>query len=439
MSTRRETLLAQLLGTGGGEVASRLAQLGTVALAGWMLGVEGLGLIGIAWSLTTIAQALIQGGPEMAGIPLLALASGDTDRSQASAPGVIAEVTRLKLYLALAAAPLLVLAGLVLGHGDRAAMLQLVAQICAMIVVTLGYAWALRGLLRAVEQGVIRTLQAVTALALLWPLLMVWPSPLAVPVTEAVAALLALGLARHRLDSLARSAEATRSGVRRLVGPALRLGLAGLLSTFGWLVPILAAARWAPIEQVSYLTGTMRLILGILGVIQIALQALYPALAHIHAQYPGRGRAATLSLVLFAPAVTMIGLIPLMIGAEWLVPALLGPEFVAAGPLFQALLPVLIPVALSSPVSYALMARGETSTVLSLHVLTTTTTTIGCVLAFWIAPSAWSVLVLHPLIWGQAVVTLVAGWRCGAIGRPFGGWRVLADFGLFARLIRGDR
>ena len=82
-SVRRDSLLAQFIGTSGGEAANRLAQLGSVALAGWTLGVTGLGIIGIAWSLTTIAQALTIGGPELIGIRTLVRAAANRDGSEA--------------------------------------------------------------------------------------------------------------------------------------------------------------------------------------------------------------------------------------------------------------------------------------------------------------------------------------------------------------------
>ena len=260
--SRRETLLTQLIGTGGGEAANRLGQLGTLVLAGWLLGVDGLGIIGFAWSLTTVAQALAQGGPELAGVRELARAVNGVDGPVEAPARVISEVTRLKLYLALLAVPLLVLVGLTLGHGDQAATAQLAVQVLAMIAMTLGYTWALRGLWRGVEQGVIRTVQAASTLILLWPLLSVWPSPLAVPLAEAAAAVLALGVARYRLGILVHHVSPTGAGMERLIGPSLRLGLATVLATLVWMTPIVAAARWAPIDQVSYLTGTVRLILG---------------------------------------------------------------------------------------------------------------------------------------------------------------------------------
>ena len=493
---RRDSLLAQFIGTSGGEAANRLAQLGSVALAGWTLGVTGLGIIGIAWSLTTIAQALTIGGPELIGIRTLVRAAANRDGSEApparprarsqgrgcarpasegatdvstskaimipaspdpgTSPvsgrdggpasswtrsqgrgcarpasegsldespsrleGIIAEVTRLKLYLAMAAAPVLILAGLILGHGNPAIVTQVAVQTCAMVIVTLGYAWALRGLWRAVEQGVIRTVQAGGMLVLLWGLLAVWPSPLAVPVAEAVSAALALAVARHRLGRLAQGTVPIHSSIRPLLGPSLRVGLATLLSISVWQTPVLIAALWVSVEQVSYLTGTMRLLLGLCGLLQMALQAIYPALADRYAIDPPRARVATLSLVLLAVAVAVMGTAILMACADWLAPLLLGPDFVAVGPLLRWLLPLLIPVAIVSPMLYGLIAMGHTKDIVYLQGGALVAVVPCCVLAFWALPSAWSALVLHPVIWGQAIVISVVAWRRGVIPAGF--------------------
>jgi O-antigen/teichoic acid export membrane protein len=319
----------------------------------------------------------------------------------------------------MAAAPVLILAGLILGHGNPAIVTQVAVQTCAMVIVTLGYAWALRGLWRAVEQGVIRTVQAGGMLVLLWGLLAVWPSPLAVPVAEAVSAALALAVARHRLGRLAQGTVPIHSSIRPLLGPSLRVGLATLLSISVWQTPVLIAALWVSVEQVSYLTGTMRLLLGLCGLLQMALQAIYPALADRYAIDPPRARVATLSLVLLAVAVAVMGTAILMACADWLAPLLLGPDFVAVGPLLRWLLPLLIPVAIVSPMLYGLIAMGHTKDIVYLQGGALVAVVPCCVLAFWALPSAWSALVLHPVIWGQAIVISVVAWRRGVIPAGF--------------------
>ncbi|HYD29489.1 MAG TPA: lipopolysaccharide biosynthesis protein [Azospirillaceae bacterium] len=431
LSARPPTLGVQLVVSGAGELANRLAQLCTIAMAGWMLGVSAVGVIGLAWSLTAIVQALVQGGPELAGTRLLALAEG-TPAEQAR---IIADVTRLKLMLALAVAPLLMAIQIALGRNDTAALAQLAAQTAAMIAIGWGYAWAFRGVCRFIEQGAARGAQAVGSIALLWPLLLVWPSPLAVPVAEILAALLAVAVTRHRLWSLMGDCAPSSGRLRPLAVSALTVGFSGVLSALGWLMPILAAARWAPIEQISYLTGILRLLLGISGVMHIVLQSLYPLLARVQAADAVRGRDVTLALTLQATLATLAGVILLMATANIMLPLALGPEFIAAVPVFRALAPVLVPLALHLPLSYALIGRGETMAVARIQAAVTAAAIVGSLVAFKMAPNAWSVLVLHPVLWLQAMATMWVFARHNGISRPANGWGALFDPLTIGRLL----
>jgi len=175
---------------------------------------------------------------------------------------------------------------------------------------------------------------------------------------------------------------------------------------------------------------------GVGGLLQLVLQAFYPALIHLHATDEVCGRTATFVLTLQTLALTTAGLALLAAGADWLVPLVLGPDFIAAGPLFRALLPVLIPVAIASPATYALMARGESLVLIHLQIAAAVTMTLAAIVAFQFSPTAWSALVLYPVLWGQAVVTVGVAWRLGAISYPADGWRRALDLGLLSRLIR---
>ena len=432
--TTGSRLRLQLIGTAAGEAASRLAQLGSVALVGWMLGVTALGIVGLAWSLTTIVLALIQGGPELAGVRDLVQAWHEGGEERAAK--VVAEVTRFKLCLAAAAVPLLILVGAVFSSDTPGIVPQLAIQTAAMLLTGTGYIWVFRSLWRSLEQGGLRALQAVGSLALLWPLLTLWPSPLMVPTAEVIAAGLALVLGRVWLGGLVGTAAPEWPAIRRFAGPSLRLGFTTVLATVCWLAPILIAARAADLEQVSYLTGTLRLIIGVSAVLQILLQALYPALARLYGCDAERGLCASMALILLSLAATVAGLAILMPFADWIVPTILGPGFAEAGPLFGALLPLMVPIAITSPVNYALMARGESAVLIKIQIVVTLAMVFGSAAAFAINPTAWNALVFHPVLWGQTVLTLTVAWRQGVIGRPANGWRVLRDPWLFARLIR---
>ena len=96
----------------------------------------------------------------------------------------------------------------------------------------------------------------------------------------------------------------------------------------------------------------------------------------------------------------------------------------------------MVPIAIMSPVNYALMARGESAVLIKIQIVVTLAMVFGSAAAFAINPTAWNALVFHPVLWGQTVLTLTVAWRHGVIGRPANGWRVLRDPWLFARLIR---
>lgn len=412
---RRDGLIAQLVATGAGEAASRLGQILTLALAARYLGVAGVGVAGVAWSLTAVAQTLVQGGTEPVGIGRLA--------GKTVAPArIIADTDRLKLLFAGAAMPLLLAVQLLLGGGGPA-LLQLGAQSAAMLALVLGYSWVFRGLERAFEQGALRLGQAAAGFVLTWLLLAAWPSPLALPLAEMVAALLSLAAGRHLLRGLAAGDPAGRAAsswteLRGQAEAGARLGLAAILASLGWQLPILAAARWADFVQVSYLAGIMRLVLGCNGLLQITLQAFYPILARLYAETPGRAGAMLAVLTVQAGLAGMLGVALAAGAAASLLPLILGSAFDGAVPLFRALLPVLLPVAIGSPFSYALMATGAAAALLRIQAATLAVLLPGTILGFAvIEPSAWSAMVLHPVLWGQMLASGLAARRHGLIRR----------------------
>ncbi|MGC2856645.1 oligosaccharide flippase family protein [Novispirillum sp. DQ9] len=420
---RPDRLRVQVLVTSGGEVASRLAQIVAVAVVGWSLGAEGLAVVGIAWSLTLIVQAIAQGGPDLVGVRALALAAEDPRRIRQ----VVADTGRQKLALAMAAVPLLVVFQALTGRHDAGSLGQLAAQFGAMVVVSQTHVWVFRGLGRSRDQALLRAVQTIGSLGLLVAALAVWPSPLVVPMAEAVAGLLVLMVGRARLTRLVgdRTHDAAASDWRTLLQggrAAVGLGIAGLLSHLCWQAPVMLAARWAPLEHVGYLTVVMRLFLGANGVLQIGFQALYPTLARVYATGVAQGSAVVWGMAAYAGLAAAAGAGMVALTADGLLRLIAGPEFAPAAPLLAALLPVLVPVALASPVSYGLMARGDTRAVLALQGGAAAATLAACALAFDAQPSAWAALVLHPLLWGQAVATAAVARGRGALIRPPGGW-----------------
>lgn len=415
-------LVAQLAATGGGEAAARVAQLLTVALIGQTLGVAGLGIVGLAWSLTVLVLAVVQGGPELAGVRLLGMGAP-------SSAAVIHATTVLKLRLALASIPLLFSVQWALGHSQPEALLQLAAQACAVLAVSTGFAWAFRGLYRPKEQAAIRSVQAFGGLLLLWLILQVWPSPLAAPVAECLAGLAAAAIGWHRLRSPKERPESgsLRAASSGLLTNSLALGLANLASTLGWMAPILAAARWSTLEDVSYLTGALRLLLGGVGIIQIGFQAIYPALVRLQTGDPRAAAVLIAALMIQSTAAASVTALALALIAPALTPFLLGDELAPAGPVLAALAPLLIPITFSSAISYALMGRGETRLITHIGVGAAILTALLCAVSFQVLPGPWGVLALHVAAWGQTVAICIAGHRRGVFTLRAGGWRALLD------------
>lgn len=418
-----DRLRVQVLVTSGGEVASRLAQIVAVAVVGWSLGAGGLAVAGIAWSLTLIVQAIAQGGPDLVGVRVLALAAGDPRRISQ----VVVDTGRQKLALAIAAVPFLVVFQALTGRHDAGSLWQLAAQFGALMVVSQNHVWVFRGLGRSLDQALLRAVQTVGMLGILVAALAVWSSPLVVPMAEAVAGLLVLMVGRARLARLVGGRKhpvATSDWPTLLQGgrAAVGLGIAGLLSNLCWQAPVILAARWAPLEHVGYLAVAMRLIVGANGVLQIGFQALYPTLARVYANGVAQGSAVVWGMAAYAGLAAAAGAGMVALTTDGLLRLIAGPEFAPAAPLLAALLPVLVPVALASPLSYGLMARGDTRAVLALQGSAAAATLAACALAFDNHPSSWAALVLHPLLWGQALATAAVALRRGTLIRPPTGW-----------------
>lgn len=390
-----------LLATGAGELANRAAQIVSLAVVGWVLGAEAVGVVGLAWSLCAIALSMVQIGPELAATRRLALHPGDG--------GLVATVTAMKARLAVLSVPVLVSGQLLLGHADARALAQLGAQILAMALGAMGYAWVFRSLGQAARHSRLRVVQALAFVAFLGGILALWRSPLAVPAAEALAAVLALGLGRRHLPPAGGPA-GPHGG---LVVESMRLGSATLLSTLAWMAPLLAASRFGDGEALAQITGVLRIILGCSGLLQVVFLTTYSALTALAASHPASARRATLTLALQAGLVTAVGSLGAGLLADRLVPLLLGPQLASAAPLFTALLPILVPIAVASPLAYALMRHQMSSAVMGLQAFITLCVGLGCGLAFMAEPTGWAALVLHPLLWLQAAGT---GWLAARAG-----------------------
>lgn len=428
-SDGRRGVLAHLTGMAGGEAAARIAQIAALAVAGRVLGPEGVGVIALAAAFATLAQPLIQGGPELTGIRLLSeCASGDRG-------AVVRTISRLKIRLSLTILPFCAAVAMLSGHHRPSDLAQIGLQCLGAAMAAAGYGWALRALHRPLQQAALRGLQSLGGLALACLLLRTWPSPLALPLADILAGAAVAGLGLARVSGLLSGSPPCEGGKARtpaaVIRPALALGLTGLLSSAQWMAPILIAGAILSPRDLGLVAACLRLVQGLNGILQLGLQALFPLVA-------GRPKGEAVLALTAQTTLSALGAVLVLAAiADPLVPSLLGPAFQDACPLFRRLLPVLVPVALASPAAYALMGAGENRACLTVAIQSTALTIAACALAFWFLRSPVAVpAALHPAMWAQAVVTLWTAQRLNLLdrpGRPF--WRLLDPWRL-GRMLR---
>lgn len=400
---------ARVASTGGSEIINRLTQMLSLSLVGWLLGIDGLAVVGLAWSLTTVALAIIQGGPDLIGY--VQLAAHPHDRT------IIVRINGLKLIFGAIAAPLLMAALLLLGHDDASAMRQLAAQYGAMMLAALSHVWVLRCLGRSRDQAMTRLIQAALTIGVLWGGLWLLPSPLIYPLADGLGGLCALLYARHRLGPTPDLAEPARPSLAQ-ARSALKLGTSCLLATLMWQTPVILAARWGQPQDISYLSGVIRLLSGANGLIQICLLALVPVLVGLRGQDVKRAATATAALCVHAGLACSLICLACLACGDWFIPLLLGPDMQGAAHLFKSLSPVLIPLAVSAPAVYMLVALQHETAVTLVQGAGTLLMLLGC--AIWPPdiPAIWMALILYPV---GAVMTLayaVLAERRGLLAWP---------------------
>jgi O-antigen/teichoic acid export membrane protein len=427
------SLRGQVMATGIGELATRVAQILSVSLVGWVLGAEALGIAGMAWSLAAIAVAIVQAGPELAG-------TGELPRRSAHAT-LVAEVLAIKMAGALLAVPVLLLAAWALDFDRKGAFLQLGMQVLALLATSAGHAWVFRGLGQARRQAVLRMVQAALLLVFLAAGLVFWRSPLLLPLAEAASAAVCVGLARRFLAADGMDRPRLSRPARSLVKASLSLGVASSLSQATWMMPIVAVAHAASLQDVSHLTASLRLVIGLNGVMQVLFLALFPHYGRIVAADPGRGGVVALAMTIQS-ALACLVLVALAIPlAGPILHLVFGPELGPAAPLFAALLPLLVPVALASPVTYGFIAAGRSDLATWIQGGATAVLVVGVWGAAWLGTGAWAALALHPVLWLQAGISLLLAHRFRTAVWPPGNWRLLFDprrLRRMAHVPRGD-
>ena len=418
------TVKANLVALGVAEAVARLAQLLTIALLGRALGPEGLGIVGVAWAVYQLAIPFVQYAPELMG-------ARDVARGEAI-DAIFVDLTAVKLMVAALSAALIAAGAAAFFAGDTTTQLQLLAQCPLLIAVALNGVWAFRGLRRFAAYAVIRSANSVGLLACLAAILWVFPRPVAVPIAETAAGLAAALLAYALLlgwRSLAETAARTIARLRGLgprIGEAIQFGLGSFFAGATWSIPLLAGRAFLDPAAQGHLAASIRLLLAVSALYQLALQVFHPVLAHRYSVDRAAGRNLAAALVVYALATTIPGSIALAVAAPWIVKPLLGAEFAPAASVLAALAPTLIPTIIGSVFGYALMADGRYRLYVAICAGGAAAAVIGCGLAFYVVPrpEAAGVLVLVVTLVGLAAG--VATWRLGLVSFAHVTWDQLS-------------
>jgi O-antigen/teichoic acid export membrane protein len=351
-------IVIDMLSVLGSEGVSRLAQIGIIALASRQLNASGFGIYGIAWSIQLAALSFVQTGPELVGIRF-----GAQDFDLRS---VAQRVTAWKFLMAALSMIVSAFFAIALYGASSPILVQTAVQSLVLIPLALNGAWILKACERFSEFALARSLQAVIFLILVWLLLNVWLSPLALPFAELGASSLITAAWWPRLIKrcIAPSAEAVQGGAspppyRELIKASIALALAGFFSAIFWAAPVTIAGRFLSAVDAGAVAAACRVIATIQGICIAAVQVFYPILTRTFeaTRKAGAELAGALTLILSFGALLITAFLSLTAG--WTMPLLLGDVGIPVIQLFQIWIFILVPALAGTVPAFALMAGGR--------------------------------------------------------------------------------
>lgn len=418
------TVRANLIALGTAEAIARLAQLLMIVLLGRVLGAEGLGIVGVAWAIYQLGLPFVQSAPELMGIR-------DVARGEETSK-VLAELTAVKLTLAVVATALTVGVAATFFADDPRAEFQVMAQGPLLIAVALSSVWAFRGLRRFADYAVVRIANSLALLVLLAGLLWLAPAPWVVPVAETVSGLLAAALALSLLRawrSLPAAVAKMTSGfgaLRPKMADSIQFGLGSFFAGAIWSAPLLVGRAFLdPVDQ-GHLAACLRLMLAINALFQLCLQVFHPVLSQRYATDRAAGRELAAALVVYA----FVGTLPisglLMVLAPWIVPPMLGADFADASGVLAILATSLMPTIVGSVFGYMLMADGRYRLFVFICAGGAAFSVVGCAFAFYVWPQTEAVAVLTLAVAAVGAAAAVAASRLDLVDLRAISWRQLA-------------
>ena len=411
MNTPRSTLFG--LGyVGISEVVARLAHFVTFAISTRYLSPAGFGIYGTAWAIYNMAIPLVQGGPELLGTRDLAQ-DGQT-RAR------IAEITALKLALAICAMAVIVIVAFTIYRDDAPLRSQIVVQSLVLIGIAIGPGWAARGLQRFDIHAWIRVSQAGAMAILCYAALPLIADPSVVALAEMASFLIAFWLGVHLLATPVLGTDTSKTiswsvllptrwrdlkdGLSRYLRASAVLSFSGLASAVEMSACIPIAGYFLSAEKTGIVSAVLRLLFFMLAQFQVLLQVFYPRLSALYASDRDRGRDLAMDLFVYFSIVSVVATAALILLAEPIVRLVLGESYLQAIPLLRLLSPILIAVGAGSVFGYVLLASGK-------HVQFTISNVGGAIvlvpsvcISYLTFPTSTATVVLLPILFLQAGV-----------------------------------
>ncbi|MBI1779200.1 MAG: oligosaccharide flippase family protein [Proteobacteria bacterium] len=415
---------ANLLALGTSEVFARVAQLLSLAILARVLGQEGMGVVGTAWAIYQLAVPFVQYAPELIGTREVARG--------VEARAAFVSLTLVKLLIAVfACLPIAVCAAFFL-DADPAAQLQVALQCPVLFAVALSGVWVFRGQRRLWAYAAVRIVSSAALLAGLFFGLGLVPLPWVVPVAETLTGLIgaaiayALLMGAEPLQRVVAEVRASLPELRTHVAEAVQFGLGAFLAAAMWSAPMLVARVFLDPGEQGVLAATIRLILAVSSLFQLALQVFHPVLAYryTHDRESAKSLAAALVVQVFAVTIPVALAVALL--SPWIAGSLLGSEFDRAAIVLTALAPTLIPTAVSSVFGYALLADGRYQLYVFICAGGAAASVLGCWIAFSLLPDPEAAAVLAPVMTLVALVQAFIVWRLDLVSYAHVSWRQLA-------------
>ena len=418
------TVKANLIALGTAEGVARIAQLLAIALLGRALGPEGLGIVGVAWAVYQLALPFVQYAPELMGARDVARGEDPNE--------VVADLTAVKLVIALIAALLIAGTAALLFSADSVTAIQVAAQGPLLISMALNPVWAFRGLRRFAEYAIVRTASSVALIGLLAGLLWIAPVPWTVPAAESAAALVAAAVAFALLfdwRSMPRAIARTFCGtvaLRAKMFDAVQFGLGSFFAGAIWSAPLLVGRAFLdPVEQ-GHLAASLRLMLAINALFQLGLQVFHPVLAQRYTADRDAGRTLAGALVVYAFAGTIPVSALLIVSAPWIIQPMLGAGFAEASDVFAVLSTSLMPTIVGSVFGYLLMADGRYRLYVLICAGGAALSALSCAAAFSLRPDAEAVVAVTATVAAVGIAAGIAAWRLRLVDPRAITWRQLA-------------